>query len=102
MADKGFMDQKRRVATEDDCKRRWRGTPNGADFRCYLCGHKFVPGDGYRWVYSAGAGYTSEAGKNYGVINPMTCDACDGPDILDRWVEINKEFFTQPRFWALR
>ncbi len=96
-----FTDQKRRVATEEDCKRGWGGGKNGVYFRCYLCGHKFKPGDGYRWIYSAGAGFVAEDGKRYGVVNPMTCDSCDGDDVLDRWVKRNEEF-NAPHFWALR
>lgn len=95
-----FTDQKRWVVTEEDCKRSWSGAKNGAYFRCYLCGHKFQPGEGCRWVYSAARGFKSEDGKRFGVINFMTCDGCDGEDVLDRWVQRNEEF-NSPRFWAL-
>jgi hypothetical protein len=94
-----FTDQKRRVATDNDLTRHWSGEPNGKRFRCYLCGVKFKAGDGWRWVYSAGATFTTESGK-WGMINFMTCDPCDGPDVIDRWVKLHEEFH-QPKFWAL-
>ena len=96
---RGFTDQKRRVATEADCAASWGGVKNGVRFRCYLCGHRFVPGDGWRWVYSAGQSQEIE-GKRFGVVNPMTCDSCDGDDVLDRWVKRNEEF-NSAKFWAL-
>ena len=86
---RGFTDQKRRIATEADCKARWGGEPNGARFRCYLCAHRFVPGDGWRWVYSL---------KH---MNFLTCDACDGDDVKERWAQRNAEFRAD-RFWALQ
>ena len=97
-----FTDQKRRIATAADCKIAWGGRKDGAAFRCYLCGHKFAPGDGYRWVYTGGASFEID-GKRYGVTNLMTCDGCDGDDIIDRWVARNKDFKTAIRneYWAL-
>lgn len=97
----GFTDQKRWVATEEDCKRSWSGAENGANFRCYLCGHKFLAGDGCRWVYSSARGFVDSDDKRWGVINFMTCDTCDGEDVLDRWIQRNEEF-NSARFWALR
>lgn len=93
-----FTDQKRWVATSDDCKRSWG--LDGKGFRCGLCGHRFTVGDGVRWVYGGGAGFEIK-GKKHGVCNFKTCDACDGPDVLDRWVARNVEFYSD-RFWALR
>jgi hypothetical protein len=95
-----FTDGKRRVATEHNCVTRWGGESKGRRFRCYLCGHRFQPGDGWRWQYAAGQNVT-EDGRKFGVTNFLVCDACDGPDVLDRWVKRNAEFLSD-RFWALR
>lgn len=94
-----FTNQKRWVVTEHDCEMKWG--LDGDGFRCALCGHRFKPGDGARWIYAAGRTFKSAEGKTFGVCNFKTCDACDGPDVLDRWVARNVEFFSD-RFWALR
>lgn len=96
----GFTNQKRFVASKEDLSRNWGGYRDRRRFRCYLCGDQFAEGDGVRWVYSAGAGYELN-GKRYGVCNLMTCDECDGPDILERWVALHQEFHN-PKFWAIR
>lgn len=80
-----FTDQKQRVATEEHVKARWGGVPNGERFRCYLCGHKFHVGDKWRWVCT----------NKY--INFMVCDACDSPDVIEKWTNANKEI--EARFW---
>ena len=95
----GFTNQKRFVVSKEDLTRSWGGWRDGRRFRCYLCGHQFVEGDGVRWVYSAGHGVEIN-GKKWGLRNPMTCDACDGPDVLARWAALHQEFY-QPKFWAL-
>jgi hypothetical protein len=67
-----FTDQKRFVASAKDCKKDvW-----GSGFKCGICGHKFVEGDGVRWVYANGNS------PSYG--NFMVCDSCDSPDVLQR------------------
>lgn len=86
-----FTDQKPRVATEEDCKLPWGGPPAGKRFRCYLCGHKFKVGDVWRWVYALGATFENSNGKKHGVVSPIVCESCDGEDVLDRWVAMNKE-----------
>ena len=96
-----FTNQKRRVATEEECHAPWGGLKNGAGFRCYLCGHRFRPGDGWRWVYTGSRNFQTPEGKTFGVINFKTCDACDGPTVIDRWIARNIEF-SSDRFWALR
>lgn len=96
-----FTDGKARIATAEDCKRDWGCAKNGANFRCYLCGHKFIPGDTWRFQYTGGDGFTDEKGKKWGVTNFMTCDKCDGPDVISRWVERVKEFYSS-KFWAVR
>jgi hypothetical protein len=82
-----FTDQKPRIATADDLKANWGGSPSGQRFRCYMCGHRFVVGDQWRWV----------SGK--GTINFLVCAECDGPDIFVRWTEHVAE--SQKRFWWL-
>jgi len=84
-----FTDQKPRIATADDCRARWNGARDGKTFRCYLCGHKFEAGDQWRWVHAT----------HRSVINFMTCASCDGPDVLDRWIEHVKD--GEQRFWWL-
>jgi hypothetical protein len=96
-----FTNQKRRVATEAECRQDWRCGKNGSRFRCDMCGHRFKPGDGWRWQYSSGTKFTDDDGKTWGCHNPMVCDACDGPDILVRWAAHCAEFHSA-KFWSLR
>lgn len=96
-----FTDQQRRVATEADLVAPWGSHRDGRNFRCYLCGHRFRVGDGWRWVYSAGTSYELN-GKKFGCINFKVCDDCDGPDVRDRWAKRHAEFYGDDRFWALR
>lgn len=93
-----FTNQKRRTATGVDVKASWGGARPGMRFRCCLCGHKFAVGDGWRWVY---CGESAEIdGKKRGFPNFLTCDACDGPDVIQRWIDRWREFFSD-RFWAM-
>ena len=98
-----FTDQKRRIATKEDCSALWNGQKNGEAFRCYLCGHRFAPGDGWRWVYTGGIYYERD-GKRFGVTNLMTCDACDGDDVISRWVDLNQSYWkdAKTKYWAIR
>ncbi len=84
-AEANFTDQKRHVATQEDCKLPWGGRRGGENFRCYLCGHRFKPGNGYRWQYVPNAR------------NALICDDCDGPDVVERWkaqlIEAETRFF---------
>ena len=84
-----FMDQKPRVVTEREYPGNWGGYKDGRRFRCYMCGHYFKIGDIFRWVCPG----------NRSVGNLMVCENCDGPDIVDRWVERIKELDT--KFWWL-
>lgn len=95
-----FTNGLRRVATAEECSAHWSGAKNGKRFRCYLCGHRFQPGDGWRWQYAAGSHVLAD-GRKLGVVNFMVCDECDGPDVIQRWVQCNAEFLSD-RFWALR
>ena len=86
-----FTDQKQRIATDKDCAARWDGLPNGKAFRCKLCGHKFVPGDKWRWVYGRGK-----------TLNFMICEKCDvgsNEEIIERMIAMIKE--SKVRFWWL-
>jgi len=56
-------------------------------FRCYLCGHVFTIGDYWRRVDASG----------FGLTNPLVCEKCDGPDVLDRWKQQNID--AANRFW---
>ena len=86
-----FTDQKPRIATEEETRQPWSGGKNGKYFRCYLCGHKFIPGDQYRFVF----------GKNTG--NLMVCQPCDGTneEVQDKWDKLHKEFseLAVGKFW---
>lgn len=75
------------VVTEEHCRMPWGGGRNGKWFRCYMCGHKLVPGDIVRWVLVRG-------GK---ASNLIVCESCDGEDVIDRWVAMTKE--ARERFW---
>ena len=82
-----FTDQKQRIATKTDLKISWSGSLT--NFRCYLCGHKFIEGDKWRWVYGAGQ-----------TINFLVCDDCDGDDVLQRFYHQEKEY--KNRYWYKR
>ena len=74
-----FTDQKPMIATEKDCQGRWKGGNNGKYFRCHFCGHKFKPGDQYRWIY------TNDL-SGYGG-NPFVCQQCDDTteNVIAKW-----------------
>lgn len=93
-----FTNGLRWTATASDVVRKWGLDGNG--FRCGLCGHRFQVGDGVRWQYGAGRSFKVD-GKTYGVCNFKVCDDCDGPDVLDRWVALHIDFYSD-KFWALR
>lgn len=86
-----FADGKPRIATEAECKFRWGGDAPGRRFRCGLCGHKFKPGDQWRFVFT-----NDKAGPYNG--NPLVCATCDGPDVIDRWQALCDEA-RSPKFW---
>ena len=86
-----FTDQQQRVATEKDCKARWSGLPDGKAFRCKQCGHKFIPGDKWRWIYGQGK-----------TVNFMICEKCDkgsNEEIIEKMIALIKE--SKERFWWL-
>jgi len=79
-----FTDGKPRIATEADCTARWGGAKDGKRFRCALCGHRFVVGDTWRWVYCNDG---SCPGGNF-----MVCIVCDGPNVKDKMRDWHERF----------
>ena len=73
-----FTNQKPQVVTKESIKQI---------NRCYLCGEPLHVGEYYRWVYMGGQG----------VVNFITCEECDGDDVKERFIVMNKEF--KKRFW---
>ena len=90
-----FTDQKPRIATKEDCKAQWSGGENGKYFRCALCGHKFVIGDYWRFVY------TNDIPAAAG--NPLVCEKCDGTkeEIVTKMRELKSEY-NQQKFWRFK
>lgn len=86
-----FTDQKPHVATAQDLKRPFGGKRDGSRFRCYLCGHQFIEGDIYRWVYSNATPYAGG--------NPFVCSACDEGNerVIDRWRKKHAEWIRMKR-----
>jgi hypothetical protein len=80
-----FIDQKIRIATEEDCSTQWGS--GGKRFGCYFCGNKFKVGDQWRFVLATQLNY----------INFLVCKYCDGDDVLERWVRLNKQL--EKYFW---
>lgn len=66
---------KSHVVTEQDPTLLWAGGYRGKNFRCYLCGYKFKVGDLWRWQAVQGE-------RNF-----LVCEACDGPDVVERWLD---------------
>lgn len=96
-----FTDQKPHIVTNADLQAHWGGGGPGKRLRCYLCGYKFRLGDTFRWVYTAGRTYLDpDTRRQCGVINFLVCQHCDCPDVLEKWVEINRIIAT--RYWWLR
>ncbi len=75
-----FTNGERREATEKDLKAPWGGYKDGRKFRCGMCGHKFIFGDGWRWLY------TNDLKGSGG--NPLICDSCftTKEDTRRRWI----------------
>jgi len=95
-----FTDQKPRRATQEDLEANWSGSPD--NFRCYMCGYKFQLGDYWRWIYANCAGIVMPiTGQKVGLCNFKVCEACDGPDVLERWVQKHKDFYSLSNwiFW---
>ena len=65
-----FTDETEQIATEHDCKLPWMGGAKGKYFRCALCGHKFEPGDKWRFVFTNNLPGASG--------NPLVCETCYG------------------------
>jgi len=84
------------VADEETCKAPWAGGKNGKYFRCYFCGHHFVPGDLFRWIYS-----NDSRGPGG---NPLTCKPCFDAHggyegLRDLW-QLRHDELEQKFWWA--
>lgn len=82
---------RRCVATEKHCKGVWGADEPGVRFRCYLCGHKFLPGDVFLWLYT-------NDGEAPG--NPLFCLGCDYKNkgrLKEAWFRHYQE--GNRRFW---
>ena len=87
-----FTDGRPRIATGAVCKARWGGVKDGELFRCGFCGHRFKPGDYYRWQY------TNDT-RAWG--NPFICAKCDeGPEkAREQWARKWAEFRKDAWWW---
>ena len=83
-----WTSQEPQVANEHHLSLRWGGFGPGERFRCYLCGHRFMLGDYWRFVFGIDS-------RNF-----MTCRECDGPDVHQRFKALNEEL--RMRFWWSR
>lgn len=86
-----FTDGKPWTATKEDCAKRWSCGKPGEHFRCAFCGHRFSPGDRVRWQFTndiKGAGG-----------NPLVCEKCDGPDVVERWKAKCAEWAADAWWW---
>jgi len=86
-----FTNQQPQIATEKDCQGNWGGGKKGSRFRCYLCGHRFIVGDTWRWIYAV---------KNH-VINFLVCTSCDGEDVQEKWLK-HVEKGEREFWWMIR
>lgn len=91
-----FLDGKPHFATKEDLSLSWAGGDKGKFFRCYYCGHKFIEGDYFRFIFSND---TPGAGGN-----PLTCKECDTGDrlsMVEKWKQLRQEFLAD-KFWFFR
>jgi hypothetical protein len=89
-----FTDGERRIADEKTVNAPWSG--NKKNFRCGLCGHKFVIGDGWRFLF------TNDMPKAPG--NPLICDSCfiDKDDARAKWQKKHEEINNGAYWWFFR
>lgn len=86
-----FVEGKPMVATREHCNTRWMRDKK--NFRCGMCGCNFKEGDVFRWIYTNNLpGYSG---------NPLVCEKCDGPDVIERWKKLVDEF-NSSKYWYLR
>lgn len=86
-----FLDQQPHVATTEECLFPWSGGKDGKHFRCYLCGHRFVPGDTYRFLFNS----------QQSPPHLLVCDKCDGGDVLARFREMRR-IAEKTYWWAFK
>ena len=87
-----FTDQKPHIVTPEDVRAPWSGHRNGKRFYCRMCGHQFLVGDSFRWVW---AGVLTPAR-----VNLLVCGKCDGDDVLERYQQwwLDWEYLAQTKF----
>jgi formate-dependent nitrite reductase cytochrome c552 subunit len=90
-----FTDGKPRIVTPEDLSLRWGCAKPGQRFRCTMCGHRFEVGDVWRFVYTNGL----KDGRYGG--NPIVCEPCDGPDVIERWKKLCDEAYSDKFWWFL-
>jgi hypothetical protein len=87
-----WTDGKSFLATAEHCKLSWGGVASGKNFRCALCGHKFVEGEIVRWQF------TNDTPKAGG--NPFVCQACDtGRESIIAEIIKRREELRAERWW---
>jgi len=90
-----FLDQKQRIATEEDLRLPWSG--NKDNFSCGFCGHKFKVGDTWRFVFTNDSKISGTAG------NPLCCKECDdtNENLIKKLSDTYQEFM-QGKFLRFR
>ena len=81
-----FTNGKSWIVTKEDLSATWG---RGGALRCCMCGYVFLPGDAARWQYT-----NNVAGAEG---NPIVCEACDGPDVVERWKQMHE--LARTKFW---
>lgn len=79
------------TVTAEDLTARWDCGEPGENFRCTLCGYRFVLGDRFRLVFTND---TPGAGGN-----PKVCERCDGTreEIIAKMISMREE--ANNRMW---
>lgn len=89
--------------TPAHCEARWSCGKPGELFKCAFCGHKFVPGDVFKCIY------TNDLPGAWG--NPLCCSTCrdhhggDQEKLREAWIEkwrAWKDFINAPTNWWLK
>lgn len=88
-----FTNMMPRIATKEDCNANWGGGKPGEYFRCGFCGHKFKPGDYWRWQF------TNDIPTAPG--NPLVCQKCDGTshEVRKKWAEKWEAYMSDEWWW---
>jgi len=86
-----FTDGLPHVVTKKDLEACWSGVPNAFLFRCKICGHVFIEGDTYRFIFG------QHGRKNVG--NILVCEKCDSGNesVTEQFIAMNE--MLQTRMW---